>query len=187
MSICDCSLFLSSKVRATWFNKLKIRRMMLCPWNTSKWKKVLVASWVEWLLTSEWIQIHSQPEKEREARYVQVPLSSEQLHVHMVINIRVSFGVVQRLRPGVLVHLAYSVWGRAEVWNDAADEVKRSISNTHPVKEQSKPWSWWRSICSSMETTTSIFSSWKPNASCITGERNTVSLITESGTDNNGT
>lgn len=128
----------------------------------------------EWLLTSEWIQIHSQPKKEREARNVEVPLSSEQLHVHVVVNIRVYFGVVQRLRAGVLVHLSYSIWGRAEVWNDAADEDKRSVSDTHPVRERSKPWSWWRSTCSSMETTTSISSSWKLNASCITGERNIV-------------
>lgn len=139
MSICDCSLLLSSKVTATRFNKLKIRRMMLCPRNTSKWKNEWVNSWVEWLLTSAWLQIHSQPKKEREAGYVQVPLSSEQLHVHMVINIRVCFGVMQRLRPGVLVHLSYSIWGRVEVWNDAADEDKQSVINTHPVKERSKP------------------------------------------------
>lgn len=55
------------------------------------------------------LKIHSQPKEEREARYVQVPLSSEQLHVNMVINARVCFGVLQRLRPGVLVYLPYSI------------------------------------------------------------------------------
>lgn len=47
---------------------------------------------------------------------------------------------------------------------------------THREKAQLEPWSWWKSTCSNMEITSSIVSSWKPNAIYKVGKRSTVSL-----------
>lgn len=54
-----------------------------------------------------------QPQEKRESRDVEVPLSSEELHVQVVEEIGVPAGVLHRLRTRVLLHLTCSISGRS--------------------------------------------------------------------------
>lgn len=51
----------------------------------------------------------SQPEEEREARDVQVPLGSEQLHVQVVKHARVELGIFAVLHVGILSDFSHGI------------------------------------------------------------------------------
>lgn len=51
-----------------------------------------------------------QPQEEGEARDVQVPLRSKQLHMHMVKHVRVHLRVFTDLSSGVFPHLPHSIY-----------------------------------------------------------------------------
>lgn len=55
-----------------------------------------------------------QPQEEREARDVEVPLSSEELHVHVVKHVGVQFGVFGLVSVRVLPHLTQGVCSRLQ-------------------------------------------------------------------------
>lgn len=54
-----------------------------------------------------------QPQEEREARDVEVPLGSEELHVHVVEHVGVKFGVFGLVGVRVLPHLPQGVCSTA--------------------------------------------------------------------------
>lgn len=68
-------------------------------------------------LTTQWLFIMLlkvlrilQPQEEGEARDVQVPLRSKQLHMHMVNHVRVHLRFFIDLRAGVFPHLPHSIY-----------------------------------------------------------------------------
>lgn len=96
---------LLSRVAATWFSRVTTRLMIL--WKKGKYASVLLLrskSCVRSSLCSYW-----QPEEEGEAWDVEVPLGSEQLHVHVVVHVGVHFGILHGLRMRVLLDFTQSI------------------------------------------------------------------------------
>lgn len=56
-------------------------------------------------------EINQQPQEERKATDVKVPLGPKQLHVNVVVQVRVHAGVLRRLWTGIFLHLPDSIWG----------------------------------------------------------------------------